>query len=85
MHSAGLGNEFKMFFPELLARMKEPNRVARFLVGACYMIGFTDVARSARQGEIRVVVGTCREPGRMCSTSKGKLKIASGAWQYSQR
>src|SRR5438128_1589734 len=58
MDGAGLGNGLKVFLPEILTRMKEPNRTPRFIVGAGNMIRFADVARSARQGEIGVVVGT---------------------------
>src|SRR5437667_10953706 len=55
MDGAVPGNELKMFFPEILPRMKEPNRTPRFLVGAGNMIGFADVTRSASQGEIGAV------------------------------
>ena len=75
----------EVILPPIEARIEKVDLLLGRLVEASKMTPLVDIARPTSKRQIRLLINS-RVTGRMtCSTSNGKLNIASGAPQYSQR
>jgi hypothetical protein len=75
----------EMAFPIIAARVKQGNLLTAFPVDRHQGVTLEQIAGSASEGAIPFVVLSATAGRHHMLDFERKLKIASGAWQYSQR
>jgi hypothetical protein len=68
-----------MFVPIVFPGIKDANKAFGKVVGNVEVIAFVEIAGPAGKREVCLVVSSSPRGWYECSTSKGKLKMSSGA------